>query len=373
LLSLSILFDYNAWQEIPESLIKFAGENPARLDFIERSGFVEDNYRRGVNAMLGIRFQPIDMVITVGHSKKKECQVFTDELISELEKGKEAGLVQDYFVEKGFQRRDKATRNPLTPLNYQEGFSNTITTEQLFDKVLVREDWWVEKGDDKRRVPTYGTYMAFRKIQVREPVFEDLISELVLQLQPFNIDKTSDELREYAYALYMGRFRDGTPLSLSDKPLAKNMWRVNGQDIPFDYQADVTGSKCPIGAHIRRMNPRGSGKSGVNIVRRSMRFDDVETARSGLLFVSYQGSITKDFEPLFERMRLAGHSDPIAYRPEDKPSSDKTKDLFDEFTVPAQYGKSSAMINVATNGYELTSFRGGEYFFLPSIAFLNGL
>jgi deferrochelatase/peroxidase EfeB len=62
-------------------------------------------------------------------------------------------------------------------------------------------------------------------------------------------------------------------------------------------------SGCPVGAHIRRMNPR----AGIDladdvvrrhrIVRRSMPYTDAgEPATRGLLFLSYQAAIERQFE-----------------------------------------------------------------------------
>ena len=57
-------------------------------------------------------------------------------------------------------------------------------------------------------------------------------------------------------AKIVGRWPDGTPLSLSpDRPdpaVAGNPERVND----FRYADDPDGVRCPLGAHVRRTNPR---------------------------------------------------------------------------------------------------------------------
>ena len=55
----------------------------------------------------------------------------------------------------------------------------------------------------------------------------------------------------------MGRWRSGAPLTLApekdDPELGKDPQRTND----FNYaQMDPHGYGCPVGSHIRRMNPR---------------------------------------------------------------------------------------------------------------------
>src|SRR5262249_2221313 len=64
-------------------------------------------------------------------------------------------------------------------------------------------------------------------------------------------------------AKLMGRWPSGAPLALAaeqdDPVLARDSMRNND----FTYGNDVRGINCPIGAHVRRLNPR-SGLTGPN-------------------------------------------------------------------------------------------------------------
>ena len=110
-------------------------------------------------------------------------------------------------------------------------------------------------------------------------------------------------------AKIVGRWRDGTPLDVSaDRPdpaVVADKTRNNA----FDYGADPAGLKCPIGAHVRRMNPRRSlpfdGKlvDRHRIMRRGIIFGEPlpEGAEDdgrdrGVIFMCLQASLARGFE-----------------------------------------------------------------------------
>jgi Dyp-type peroxidase family len=92
-----------------------------------------------------------------------------------------------------------------------------------------------------------GTFLVYRRL------YEDVAAfRAYLQAQA----ATRDE-QELLAAKLMGRWRSGAPLVLApehdDAELATDPQRNNA----FDYgQMDPQGLACPIGAHIRRVNPR---------------------------------------------------------------------------------------------------------------------
>ena len=78
----------------------------------------------------------------------------------------------------------------------------------------------------------------------------------------------------------------------------------------FRYGDDLAGLRCPLGAHIRRSNPRDAlGHDGTlsmrhRMIRRGMPYGpplpdgalDDDGAERGLVFVSFQASIARQFE-----------------------------------------------------------------------------
>jgi deferrochelatase/peroxidase EfeB len=96
----------------------------------------------------------------------------------------------------------------------------------------------------------YGSHLVFRKLEQNVQGFHRRIRELAGQLG----DETEPaQAVEWAQAIVMGRFRDGTPISVSG---------VNGMSSSaiirndFNYHQDRSGDNCPFQAHIRRLNPR---------------------------------------------------------------------------------------------------------------------
>ena len=104
-----------------------------------------------------------------------------------------------------------------------------------------------------------GSYMAYRRLRQHVGAFRDFLRE---QGGP-----TADD-QELLAAKLMGRWRSGAPLVLApdkdDPSLADDPQRNNN----FNYaKMDPQGYAVPLGAHIRRMNPRDTA---VNIQRRKM-------------------------------------------------------------------------------------------------------
>ena len=103
-----------------------------------------------------------------------------------------------------------------------------------------------------------GTYMAYRRLQEHVGGFREFLRQH---------GNTAAE-QEWVAAKLMGRWRSGAPLVLApekdDPALAADPQRNNN----FNYaKMDPFGYAIPLGAHIRRMNPRDTA---VNMQRRRM-------------------------------------------------------------------------------------------------------
>jgi Dyp-type peroxidase family len=149
-----------------------------------------------------------------------------------------------------------------------------------------------------------GTYMVWRKLRQDVALFRHVLREAAELYGGGNHEKLA--------AKVVGRWPNGTPLVASpDAPIAdfdpKTDPRTNG----FRYaDQDPEGLRCPLGAHIRRSNPRDAlGFDGLlsfrhRIIRRGMPYgpplaagaDEDDHVDRGLIFVCFNASISRQFE-----------------------------------------------------------------------------
>jgi len=79
-----------------------------------------------------------------------------------------------------------------------------------------------------------------------------------------NKDKIDPELLA---AKICGRWRNGVPLALSpdtdNPPAGLHLKQMNDYEyVNADGSGDLKGLRCPVGAHMRRINPRGQPVTG---------------------------------------------------------------------------------------------------------------
>ncbi len=113
-----------------------------------------------------------------------------------------------------------------------------------------------------------GSYLVMRKLQQHVGRFRRFMQESSRHLRhvPAGLDPADYE--EYLAAKMVGRWKDGSPLVLFPE---RSATRTTGRPDPnntFGYASDLAGACCPLGAHIRRANPRDSLGFGGKIVRR---------------------------------------------------------------------------------------------------------
>jgi Dyp-type peroxidase family len=139
-----------------------------------------------------------------------------------------------------------------------------------------------------------GTFMVYREIDQYPRVFDDYVERAA---QRSGMDE--DELA----AKIVGRWKDGTPVARiqEEEDVAANRRRAND----FRYEDDPYGFGCPLGAHVRRANPRdalpGGGERTMRhrIIRRGMPYGphtNREDKQAGLAFICFGASLTSGFE-----------------------------------------------------------------------------
>jgi Dyp-type peroxidase family len=221
-----------------------------------------------------------------------------------------------------------------------------------------------------------GSFAAFRVLEQDVDAFAEFVAQQAARTG------ISAELIE---AKLCGRWRNGTPLVLSpdtdtpDPPIPPEA--LNNFDYVGKY-GDEQGYRCPIGSHIRRMNPRGQRVAGNGghqhrIVRRGIAYGppyDPAHPRDGqargLLGLFIGVSLHDQFEFLMTQWANDGAFAAGLGRTND-PLIGTQANGAGSFSIPQPEG------SVVLQG--LTRFvttRGGAYSFLPSISgirYLAGL
>ncbi|PZS17897.1 MAG: peroxidase [Pseudonocardiales bacterium] len=218
-----------------------------------------------------------------------------------------------------------------------------------------------------------GSFAAFRVLEQDVAAFAEFVSQQALTTG------LSEELIE---AKLCGRWRNGTPLVLSpdtdtpEPPIPPEA--MNDFDYIGQYD-DQRGYRCPIGSHIRRMNPRGQRVAGDaghlhRIVRRGIAYGppyDPEHPRDGqsrgLLGLFIGISLHDQFEFLMTQWANDGIFTAGLGRTND-PLIGAQANGAGTFSIPQAAG------SVTLQG--LTRFvttRGGAYCFLPSISAIRYL
>lgn len=212
-----------------------------------------------------------------------------------------------------------------------------------------------------------GSYMAYRRLQEHVGTFREFLR---------THGGETPEGQELIAAKLMGRWRSGAPLVLApnkdDPTIVEDPQRNNN----FNYrEMDPHGYAVPLGAHIRRMNPRDTTDGNIQrrrMIRRGATYGTPlpEGARDdggdrGIAAFIICGSLIRQFEfaqnvwandPNFHE--LGKERDPIMG------AQDGTYD----FTIPKR-----PIRRKITGLSAFTTVKGGAYFFLPGMKALRYL
>jgi len=264
---------------------------------------------------------------------------------------------------------DEARRSVIETGEFVLGYPNGYGQLTPWPRLAV-------PGDAGRRFGCNGTYLVARQLAQDVAGFWAFLRDASRD----SGGAADDEGMERLAAKLVGRWRSGAPLVRAHHRDDPDL----GADNSFGYAAtDPFGHRCPIGAHIRRSNPRDAleadaGKALVlanlhRILRRGRdygpaladRFEDDGRER-GLLFLCVNASIDRQFEfvqhswcnnPKFGG--LYDEQDPL---------------LGNEPTDGRSFTLQDAPVRRKVRGMpSFVTVRGGAYFFLPGIQALHTL
>ena len=344
-----------------------------------------------------VQFQgQIDGMVMVGSENDSALRRKRDDIANLLIEGG-ATILKEQAGKAIF---DKAN-NGIEHFGYVDGRSQPLLLVEDNDKEAHDAgiaEWDPQASLDVALVPdpgssdgfSFGSYFIFRKLDQNVRGFKRKEQELATALG------FTGQARELAGAMVVGRFEDGTPVTLSDEAKAAN------PPNDFNYNADP-GARCPFHAHIRKANPRGTGglETPPNerkhlMARRGIPYEDVArlvhpsdipesstvadfdanaapllpTGDVGLLFMAYNHNLAIQFE--FTQKSWANNSAFPAGGP-----PPKLDPIIGQGPVGAQHWPKEwdnpPAGNVALSFQGFVKMRGGEYFFAPSLNFLKGL
>ena len=184
---------------------------------------------------------------------------------------------------------------------------------------------------------TNGSFVVYRRLRQDVAGFQALIAQQTGRLKAAHPGLDEEKLG----ALLVGRWKSGTPVERApDRDIGltgdpANYFRYAEQTtvaLPGDAAplnlADRDGARCPMSAHIRKVNPRDQETDigpadqtlAKTLLRRGIPFDNSAQIEGdvGLIFIAYQSSIEEQFEFLTrnwinqpDRPRAGGGVDPL--------------------------------------------------------------
>ena len=222
-----------------------------------------------------------------------------------------------------------------------------------------------------------GSFAVFNKIQTDVVGFENFLQS--------NKDKIDPELLA---AKMCGRWRNGVPLALSpdtDSPaggIAPELMN-DFEYVNADGSGDPKGIRCPVGAHIRRTNPRGQPVAGQGqpggsnnshrLIRRLLPYGPMYDPREphdgierGLVGYFINSNIENQYEFVMRHwVNDSAFAGAVRLHPKSKDPLGGTQDAAESiFVIPQAHGASPIEVTGLAN---FITTKATAYVFLPSI------
>lgn len=296
------------------------------------------------------------------------------------------GLSQPFV--RGSGRRLRPGDDKIATGEFVLGYTNAYGTVSRVPRARrrrgTREHPFPLPGTDSVGFGHNGSYLVVRKLQ------QDVAAFWRYCWDAAHAERASDpkERAKWIAARFVGRWPNG--VSLVDAPEAERTAEAALNDFRF-RELDPVGMRCPLGAHVRRANPRDMlGDDARQALREANLHRIIRRGRSygprlpgevplvddgaerGLCFVALNANLRRQFEFIqqtwLNNCKFGGLSqerDPLIGSATFEPGDEAAARVF---SVPGR--------PVRTRYEGLPKFvqtRGGEYFFLPSLRALNFL
>jgi deferrochelatase/peroxidase EfeB len=287
----------------------------------------------------------------------------------------------------------KPTFTSKVPFGYTDGISMTTIRggpeHYPPDHQLPCEPWLFvlrEEAEnyfvpEPKELGLNGSFAVFKMIMTDVVGFENFLQS--------NKEKIDPELLA---AKICGRWRNGVPLALSPEtdspPEGISLEQLNNYEyVNADGSGDPKGLRCPVGAHMRRINPRGQPVTGQGqpggsnnthrLIRRGMPYgpnydpkQPYDGIERGLLGYFINSSIENQYE--FVLGHWANDSEfagAVRLNPKSKDPMIGTQDPAESiFMIPQSNGAPPIKV---TGFSTFVTTKAAAYCFLPSITALK--
>lgn len=334
------------------------------------------------------------------------------------------GLAEVLHREDGFILKNEQGQH-IEHFGFVDGISQPLFVKRDIEKAKSKtfhQTWEESKWDSRAPLSlvlvkdpngesedSYGSYLVCRKLEQDVKAFIDTEEYLAdVKEEKSGLELNGDH--ELGAALMMGRFRDGTPLTMKGSELRRTELPANtkaGEFDDFNYDNDTQGLKCPFHTHVRKTNPRGDTgrldsseythensleeERNHRIARRAVSYGvdyqslpdgkkwgqkgfDAPVTDSGLFFLCFQADIANQFNLMQSDWANANDFiqvnvgvDPIIGQTQ--PGDGRADEANRTQEYPIAWGSETT--KTISNFNLWVHFKGGEYFFAPSISSLK--
>jgi Dyp-type peroxidase family len=224
-----------------------------------------------------------------------------------------------------------------------------------------------------------GTFLVFRKLYQDVARFRKVLAEQAAAVLGAN----SEENREWIASRWIGRWRSGAPIALCPEHDDQALGEDWNRTLDFDYKDDPLGHRCPVGSHIRRVNPRAALPPHQlvrthRILRRGLPYGpplpegslDDDGVDRGVAFIALNASIQAQFR-FVQKLWIndGGFASSGGLMSSDQDPVAGPQDRAGRFQCFDPGGQPRSMFDLP----RLVSMRGGGYFFIPSLTGLRFL
>ena len=357
----------------------------------ERASLVGDTGASSPQNWVGSFGKGSDHVLVTLHALSPDAMTSYSERLSAL--FAEKGAFREIWRTDGMAWIEMQDGKPAfcskVPFGYTDGISMTTVRggpeRYPPDHQQPCDPWLFVLQDDAenyfvpepRELGLNGSFAVFKMIKTDVVGFENFLQS--------NKDKIDPELLA---AKICGRWRNGVPLALSPEtdspPGGIPLEQLNDYEyINADGSGDPKGVRCPVGAHMRRINPRGQPVTGQGepggsnnthrVIRRGMpygpNFDPKQPydgIERGLLGYFINSSIENHYEfVLGHWVNDSEFAGAVRLNPKSKDPMIGTQDPAESiFVVPQANGAPPIKV---TGFSTFVTTKAAAYCFLPSI------